>query len=392
LAAVDPQPQVIDWTIEPEIERASTLPSAVYCEPRLFALARARVFARGWQWAGDVDAARVPGQVQPFTLLEGLLDEPLLLARDGQDALRCLSNVCTHRGTVLCAGGGVESVLRCRYHGRRFALDGRMLSMPEFEGVAGFPGSADHLRQLPLGRWGKFLFVSLAGAGVAPLPPLHPLPPIPLIPPIVPFDDWIAPLVERLRWLPLDAAVFDPARSRDYLVRAHWALYCDNYLEGFHIPYVHAGLAGALDYGAYRTELYPWASLQLGVASGGEDVFDLPPESPDHGQAIAAYYYWLFPNTMVNVYPWGISVNVVRPLAVDRTKVSFLSYVWDASRLDSGAGAGLDRVEREDEAVVESVQRGLRSRIYRRGRYSPAREQGVHHFHRLLTRCLAGEI
>ncbi len=370
----------LDWTIEADIRRAATLPAAAYRDAGIFERVRQRVFARSWQWAGDADAARVPGQVQPFTLLAGLLDEPLLLARDGQDSLRCLSNVCTHRGTVLCQGGGVESVLRCRYHGRRFALDGRLLSMPEFDGVEGFPAAADHLRQVPLGRWGKFLFVNLAAAGADGAPA-----------PLSGFAELVAEMAARLDWLPLDEAVFDPTRSRDYVVRAHWALYCDNYLEGFHIPYVHAALAGALDYGSYRTELYPWASLQLGVAGDGEEAFDLPPGSPDHGQSIAAYYYWLFPNTMVNVYPWGISINVVRPLAPDRTKVSFLSYVWDPARLDRGAGAGLDRVEREDEAVVESVQRGLASRIYHRGRYSPAREQGVHHFHRLLTRCLAGE-
>jgi choline monooxygenase len=68
--------------------------------------------------------------------------------------------------------------------------------------------------------------------------------------------------------------------------------------------------------------------------------------------------------------------------------VSFLSYVWNESKLDEGAGAGLDRVEREDEAIVEAVQKGLRSRIYTRGRYSPTRETGTHHFHRLLAEAL----
>jgi len=92
---------------------------------------------------------------------------------------------------------------------------------------------------------------------------------------------------------------------------------------------------------------------------------------------------------MLNFYPWGISVNIVRPLAPDRTKVSFLSYVWDPTLLDRGASAGLDRVEREDEAIVEAVQRGVRSRLYDRGRYSPARETGVHHFHRLLAEFMA---
>lgn len=91
---------------------------------------------------------------------------------------------------------------------------------------------------------------------------------------------------------------------------------------------------------------------------------------------------------MFNVYPWGISVNVVAPLAVDRTRVSFLPFVWDESKRKQGAGAGLDRVEREDEVIVEAVQRGVRSRLYDRGRYSPALEQGVHRFHRLLAELL----
>jgi choline monooxygenase len=91
---------------------------------------------------------------------------------------------------------------------------------------------------------------------------------------------------------------------------------------------------------------------------------------------------------MFNIYPWGISINIVKPLAPDRTKVSFLSYVWDASRLGQGASAELDRVEREDETVVESVQKGVSSRMYVGGRYSPTQEMGVHHFHRLLARFL----
>jgi choline monooxygenase len=91
---------------------------------------------------------------------------------------------------------------------------------------------------------------------------------------------------------------------------------------------------------------------------------------------------------MLNVYPWGISVNLVEPQGIDRTRVIFRSFVWDESALDKGAGSGLDRVEAEDEAIVEAVARGVRSRLYGRGRYSPTRERGVHHFHRLLAEFL----
>ncbi len=351
--------------VDPDIRRASTLPASFYRDPVYYERSRDRVFARSWQFVGDLDQVRVPGQVAPIVLLDGCLDEPLVLTRDHLDNLHVLSNVCTHRGMLVCEASGVEGVLRCRYHGRRFSLDGRLLSMPEFDDVEGFPADTDNLPSIPMATWGKFVFVSLD--------------------PEVPFAQVMAEIDRRVGFLPIAEMALDPARSRDYLVRSHWALYCDNYLEGFHIPYIHAGLAGALDYGQYRTELFPLASLQVGVAAQDQEAFDLPASSPDHGQRVGAYYFWLFPNLMLNVYPWGISVNVVRPLGLDRTRVSFLSYVWDPTRLDSGAGSSLDRVEREDEVVVEAVQRGLRSRLYRRGRFSPLRETGVHHFHRLLA-------
>lgn len=357
-----------DLAIEADIRRAETLPGRAYGDPALHAAVIERIFARAWHFAGDTDAVRVPGQVHPTLLGEGSLDEPVLLARDAQDEVRCLSNVCTHRGALLCAGPGVETVLRCRYHGRRFALDGRMLSMPEFEAAADFPRPADHLPRLPLGRWRRFLFAALD--------------------PCCPFEEWVAEMEARVGFLPIEQATLDPARSRDYLVRANWALYCDNYLEGFHVPFVHAGLAAAIDYGKYRTELFRWSSLQVGIAAGGEEVFDLPAGHPDAGERVAAYWFWLFPNLMMNVYPWGISVNVVAPLGPERTRVRFLHYAWDPARVEASAGATIDRVEREDEAVVESVQLGVRSRLYRRGRYSPARETGVHHFHRLLAGAL----
>ncbi len=352
------------------IGKASTLPGRIYSNPDVFERAKERIFARSWQFVADADRVRVPGQAFPFTFLEGLLDEPLVLTRDSKDTVHCLSNVCTHRGNVVVESEAVAQVLRCRYHGRRFALDGRFHSMPEFEGAEGFPSDADHLPRIPFGEWGKFLFASLA--------PAHPL------------DALLGAMRERCGWMPLREAALDPARTREYLIRANWALYCDNYLEGFHIPFIHGGLAGALDYASYRTELFPLSGLQVGAAADGADAFDLPASSPDRGQRIAAYYWWLYPNTMFNFYPWGVSINVVRPLAVDRTKVTFLPYVWDAARLERGAGAALDRVEREDEAIVESVQRGVRSRFYDRGRYSPKREQGVHHFHRLIVQSLDG--
>ena len=148
---------------------------------------------------------------------------------------------------------------------------------------------------------------------------------------------------------------------------------------------------GALRTGhfAYPNGLHSEEYLQVALAKPGEVAFDVPAGRADHGKRIAAYYAWVFPNLMLNFYPWGLSLNLVQPQGLSRTRVSFRSFVWDASKLEAGAGSALDRVESEDEAIVEAVQRGVRSRLYRKGRYSPTRERGVHHFHRLLSRFLA---
>lgn len=354
--------------VDPRIEHASTLPSAFYTDSSIFELSKERIFARSWQWIGDLEQLKAPGSVLPLTILEGCLDEPVVLTRDGNDQIHVLSNVCTHRGMLVAESPGNERFLRCRYHGRRFGLDGQFQSMPEFEGVCGFPTDRDHLTKIRHGIWGPFMF-----AGVDPVPEL---------------EEYLSPVKDRLGWLPLHEFRYAPERDRDYLIKANWALYVDNYLEGFHIPFIHASLNETLDYGSYSTHPFKWGNLQLAVTKGAEGAFDLPSNSPDFGISISAYYYWLFPNLMLNFYPWGLSVNIIKPLGPALTKVSFRQYVWDAGKLEIGAGADLDRVEREDEVVVEAVQKGLRSRFYDRGRYSVAREANVHQFHQLIVESM----
>jgi choline monooxygenase len=353
--------------IDSDIRRAATLPARVYHDPAIYAQAKERVFARTWQLAGDATRLRTSGRVLPFTLLEGCLDEPLVWTCDEEARLHCLSNVCTHRGTLVVEGEGHQNLLRCRYHGRRFQLDGRFHSMPEFEDVENFPTAADDLPRVNMAQWGPLLFAAIN--------------------PAFTFDEWFAPIRERVGFLPIDQYVLDPAESRDYHIEANWALYCDNFLEEFHIPYVHkASLGGKLDYDSYRTELFEYSNIQLGVAGTGEPAFDLPAGHPDEGTRMAAYYCWLFPNLMLNFYPWGLSVNIVYPMGPTRSKVSFLRYTLPGAPAPTGAGGDLHRVEMEDEEVVEAVQRGVKSRLYDRGRFSPRREVGTHHFHTILPR------
>jgi len=343
------------FDINPDIRRAETLSSEFYTDERYFDESKEKIFARSWQLIGTTDEIN---NLKPHTILENLLDEPVLISR-GEDGFHCLSNVCTHRGKILIEKDCRANLIRCGYHGRRFALDGKFLSMPEFETVENFPTEKDNLPQIPFGVRENFLFASIN--------------------PIAPLDAFLAEMLEKIQVLNLENLRF--VGARDYEVKAHWTLYCENYLEGFHIPFVHQSLNETIDFGSYTTETFRFSSLQTGFAKTDENIFDLP----ESNEKIAAFYFFIFPNLMFNFYPWGLSVNIVKPVKPDLTVVSYLTFVADESKLEKGAGADLNRVETEDQMVVESVQKGLRSRFYTTGRYSPTREQGTHHFHRLIA-------
>ncbi len=354
------------------VEKARTMPASFYLDAAQYDLSLEKIFARTWQFVGDTPTIFAEltenGQVKtgamaPFTLLEGSLNEPLLLTQE-EKKLNCLSNVCTHRGSLLIEKNCEHSSIRCRYHGRRFALDGKYQSAPGFEGAEDFPNAQDNLPHAAMGTWGNLLFAAVE--------------------PTLELDQIIGAMKERLSFLPLDQFKFAPELSRDYFINANWALYIENYLEGLHVPFIHPSLVSLLDTKAYHTDFHAFCNVQIGVAAREEDAFELPPTSPDFGQLIAAYYYWLFPNMMFNFYPWGLSVNVIMPQSHNTTRIRFLTYVWREERFGNYSVKDIHQTEMEDEAVVELVQKGIRSRFYDTGRYSPQWENGVFQFHNLI--------
>jgi choline monooxygenase len=332
------------FKIDPDIRKARTIDTDFYTCSRHFHDSKEKIFSRSWHFLGHLDDL---DQLTPSVLLPGFLDEPVLTVKS-EDGVSCISNVCTHRAKLLIEEPCQGNLIRCRYHGRRFDLGGKMISMPEFDEVEDFPSESDNLPSIACGSAGGFFFASINPTAN-----------------LFDFCEGAESVFDRYRSFKLELV-----GTRDYLINAHWALYCENYLEGFHLPYVHRSLNEVVDYGNYRTDLFRYSSLQTGYDMDG---------------GLAASYLFVFPNLMFNIYPWGISVNVVRPIAPDRTVVEFRTYAWDKSLMNEGAGADLHSVELEDEAVVESVQKGVRSRFYRSGRYSPSREQGTHHFHRLIA-------
>jgi choline monooxygenase len=310
-----------------------------------------RILARGWHLLGDLRGLERVGDCAPFTLLPGSLDEPVLVVR-GDEGLRAFANVCTHRGALLVREPGRRRTVVCPYHARCFGLDGGALRAPGFDRL----GPEDALPPVALGAWGPLLFAS--------------------IDPAIPFEDWIADVPSPDALWPGDPLRPSPEGSTDYELAANWKLYIDNYLEGLHIPFVHPGLDAAVDRGSYRVEGRPHGVLQVAMPKAGGPTLE--------GRAEAALYHFLFPTTMLNLYPWGVSANAVQPRGVDRVAVRFLAWAARPELRAVGAGAGLHTTELEDEAVVESVQRGLGSRLARPGRYAPGAEDGVRRFHALL--------
>jgi choline monooxygenase len=320
------------YKVDSDITIAKTIDTSVYIDNKVFEVIVKEVFEHSWHFVGDVSDFPESTWIRPIYIMPGVIDESLMVVRD-QDHYYCQSNVCTHRGNLIVTHPGSYPMLRCGYHGRVFDRNGQMLHMPEFKEVHNFPCKEDHLVSLPLFKLGPLLFAHLDTEADA--------------------DVFFKEVVDRISFIDLGRLARYDEYCRDYEIEANWALYVENYLEGFHIPFVHDSLAKELNFSDYETEIfYPYANLQLGIGKLDENTFDIPQGHVDYGQSVSAYYFWIFPGLMLNFYPWGLSLNVVTPISPGRTKISFITYISDMDKYNKGAGSDLHRVEMEDEAIV----------------------------------------
>jgi choline monooxygenase len=352
----------LPFQIDPDIRRAETIPGYFYSNREWFEKSMESAFLPSWRYFGHLGML-ANCTMHPVQLRASSHTEPLIFAQNDERPL-LFSNVCTHRANILLDQPSSASVIRCSYHGRTFDNCGKLCKMPEFEGVENFPSERDNLKTYPWDSLGPMCFARLTGE--------------------TPFNERFAPIKDRLRWFNFDALQHLPDLSTTYRLEAHWMLYTENYLEGFHIPFVHRQLNQAITYEDYPTELYDHGSLQMGIARPGQVHFEVPVGHPDYGRNIYAYYYWIFPNIMLNIYPWGVSLNSVEPVDLTDTVIRFETFVFPDADEEMIRATGLHTTELEDEAIVLRVQRGVNSRAYQRGRFSAKREQGVHHFQRMV--------
>ncbi|HVH11185.1 MAG TPA: aromatic ring-hydroxylating dioxygenase subunit alpha [Gemmatimonadales bacterium] len=350
-----PRLKAADLRVRP-LARAETIPATWYVDPAFHALDREAVFATTWQHVADQHQLSRPGD----HVVAEVAGEPILVVRGRDGTLRAFYNVCRHRGGPLALKNGTADMLICKYHGWTYRLDGMLRGVPHFNRVELFDKRDYGLTPVHLAEWEGLVFVSLA-----PRPK--------------PLTTYLAGIRERVQPTRLGALTFE--RRVDYEVNANWKVYVDNYLEGYHVPYVHPELFTLYDYEGYVTEVHDWYSVQVGPLTGDRNVYT--------GGGGEALYYHVFPNLMLNVVPGRLQSNVVLPVAPDRCRVIFRYYYADVSstaareRIEADI-AFSDKVQREDAEICARVQQGLGSRAYDRGRFSVRFEEGVYHFQGVL--------
>lgn len=353
------------------LSRASTIPAAWYIDPRILDLERRAVFARSWQLAARADQVAAPGRY----VSSDVAGEPIVVVRGDDAIVRSFFNVCRHHAAAVVAQPeGSARTFRCPYHGWTYALNGALKGTPDFAEVSDFDRAANGLVPLNCEGWEKWVFVRIERDAQ-------------------PLADFLgSDLKSSIQELGLQNLHW--TERRHYSLECNWKVFVDNYLDGgYHVPHVHSGLDSVLNYSEYTIQNGSHFVLQSSpiVSSSGrkrQGSRDIHRKTRAVRQGQRAYYYWIYPNFMINCYEGAMDTNLVIPRGIDKTDVIFDFYFADVSkRARARNRASIDisqQIQDEDVAVCRSVQRGLSSRAYTTGRLSVRREAGEHLFHRLL--------
>lgn len=344
------------------LSEAYTIPASWYVDSRVAELERLNVFNKTWQLVAHVDQVRNPGD---FVTAQ-LAGEPIMVVRGNDGVLRGFYNVCRHHAAaVVTQTCGQAAILQCPYHGWKYGLDGKLKGTPEFDGVEKFDREANGLVAIRVDTWECFVFVNLDPDGSA-------------------LQTFLGGLAKRMA--PLNISGLHFFERRIYDIHCNWKVFVDNYLDGgYHVPHLHKGLSSVLDYKQYTIENEDRYCLQSSpMVASSEDAATGATRKGDR-----AWYFWQYPNLMINCYEGYMDTNYVIPVDADHCRVIFDFYFGDVSEArreynTQSVNVG-SRVQDEDLGICEDVQRGLKSRAYSAGRLSVRREEGEHLFHRLLA-------
>jgi choline monooxygenase len=374
------------------VESATTLIPDAYRSSAFYEVEEENVFGRAWVCVGYTSQVRVPGDTFHTTVA----GQPIFLTRDRAGCLHAFYNVCRHRGSLLVAEDGHCDVIRCPYHAWGYALDGRLLGAPYFKGLdvpdaekSQFElANADRLRKEDLGllpvrveSWGCFLFVNLD-------------------PDARPLREWLGDLPDRLARFPLDQLQL--VRRRDFLVEANWKLIAENFMEYYHLPWVHpelCSISGFKDH--YR---YQGPGMYTGMCTSPlsrDDAtmrFDLPiMPGLQRFEAQSAFWFLIFPNVALFLLPDHLFTLLLRADGPQRTVEIAGMLVHPDALNDPQAEAKIDRVlsfwgmvNDQDIQAVEGVQKGLQVRAYPGGRLCYRFEEPLHRFQNMVIDRMTG--
>lgn len=349
----------IDWRTPQALAQAHGLPGFCFTDPQLLARERDAVFARSWQYAAHVSRLAAPGD---HVLIEAA-ERSLVLLRDDAGTLRALDNICRHRGGPLITADGHDlKQLRCRYHGWTYDLAGCLKSGPELDTIPSLDPSTTRLPSARVAEWHGLVFVALDAA--AP-----------------PFAEFVDGIEARLTGHALDGYELQ-GRVR-YDVACNWKVYVENFLEGYHVPHVHPALNALIDYRSYTTECARWYSLQRSPLDQAVSFYG----------AGEVMYYYLWPNTMLDIMPGGLQLNRVMPVGADRCRIECEHYYApgiaerEAHRISQDQALA-EVTQQEDFDICVRLQRAYASGAYSPGPLHPLRESGLHHWQELYRHAL----
>lgn len=341
------------------LERSETIPSTWYTDPRFFEVDKEVILSQTWQCIGHLSKLQHSGD----QIVATVAGNPILVVRGQDDHVRAFYNVCRHRGGPLALEDCTTKVLQCKYHGWTYLLDGSLRGTPKFDRTELFDKKDFGLVPVPLETWEGLVFVNLAGK-----PPA--------------LQSIVKGMRERIA--PISFATKKFYRRIAYRVNANWKVYVDNYLEGYHLPYVHPELCNLLDYQNYITETFDYYSLQHSPIQQKASFY-----GSSDGRA---FYFFVWPNFMLNILPGRLQTNLVIPTSSNSCTVLFDYYYNDieseeSRRIIEEDIRYSDKVQQEDAEICEHVQRGLESAAYHKGRFSVDMENGVYHFQSLLKKA-----
>ena len=380
------------------VDLASTLIPDAYVSPAFHALELETIYARSWVPVCVADELPGPGS---YLVIE-VAGRSLIVCRNRAGDLRAHHNVCRHRGSRVVADGTgrVERFFQCPYHAWAYDLDGTCLGTPLFTPQAGIPedqqpafdmsgvrefDKADHgLHPARVDTWGGLVFVCLDADAPS-------------------LSEELGDLPERLAGYRLGERRL--LRRVEYEIEANWKLIAENFMEYYHLPWVHPGLVKVSPMKAHHR--WQGAGMYMGfctspiAANTDEGGWQgLPPVSTlDEDDAISARFVWLFPNLAINALPNHTFLMLVRPTAPGFTEeVTYLLSHPDSieragDSLDGEVDSLLafwDEVNREDIGIVERVQLGLADPAYTGGRMCYRFEEPVHRFQNMVVDRVLG--